>query len=187
MDNLFRIIITSGLLGILISTIANLIISIKTLRSQRKLESDKAYYSFLKEKLDLLKNARSSIKYARDFTPLYEALRNPVKNAEEFLVEAKTEYLHDVDTYKAIRCCFSNNDREKLDKLIKNIESLELKRLNCILANWDREKTKEKVPPGIIQPPLKQEFELIKKFEKALDEAIDKELISTANRLSKPL
>ncbi len=124
MNDWFTILITSGVIGILISSLINLFISLKTIRSQRDITSFKAYVDFLKEKVDLLRNLRSTVARLRssnlvDVLVIYN--HGDKDKASSWLEEEKRKFVEEADAYKEIRYCFAKPRREKLDRLLKQI------------------------------------------------------------------
>jgi len=55
---IIEIMVTSGLLGVLMTTTANLVISYRSLHGQKEIETHKAFVSFTRERFDLLNSNR---------------------------------------------------------------------------------------------------------------------------------
>ena len=186
MAGLFEIIVASGLISIFISTLANCILTTKTLNAQKNLENQKSSLTFLKEKVDILRNTRASF---RDHTSgkigvaiegIYE--KDPNK-ALKFFVDQIPEYSLTVESYKSIRYCFSNNLRETLDDLINHLERLDPETKTFFENYLGDEKNIEKINSELNKLVIR-EYTLLVEFEKTLLNAIDEELISAAEKLS---
>ena len=173
MENIFEIVLTTGLIGIFISTIVNLYISFRNLKAQKDLETHKVSLSFIEEKLKLLRDLRSKVTGLTDMKPVYQALTGKnSKKGYEYLGYERTKYLQNADSYKEIRFCFPSDIREKIDKRIEQFNSLDDKVGIYLLNSLNKKTMKGKIPKDI-HASLKLEFEQMWTYGRELIKAID--------------
>jgi hypothetical protein len=191
MNDWFIILITSGIVGILITSLINLFIAFKMIRSQRGTTQFKAHVDFLKEKSDLLRNLRSTvIGFSSSQTLLDLDLLKILKdhNTAEALIRLKDErgkFDKKVAAYKEIRYCFAKHQREKLDELLKEIRFTDS--LFSPFFTFGPGKSSSLSEERQMEIGLKLGERLVKlmsEFEEYLIQSIDDELISAADRLS---
>jgi len=184
MNGWFTILIGSGLLGILITTFANCIISLKTLHAQQRLQTHKAALDFIKEKIDELRKTRSSLSDRTPIKPLVEAIKSPdSKKLIQYLRKEVSDYYSEASSYKDIRIYFSSENRKKLDDWIKRIASLNSQVGNYLFDSFDDKKNAEKVPKPILKKFVAM-GQSMSEFKNFFLDAVDNELESAADKLS---
>lgn len=145
MGDWFTILIGSSLLGILITTFTNCIISLKTLHAQQRLQTHKAALDFLKEKIDELRKTRSSLSERTPIKPLVEAIKSQDSmKLIGYLRKEVSDYYNEASSYKDIRIYFSSENRKKLDDWIKRIASFNTEVGEYLLDNVKEKRMAEK-------------------------------------------
>lgn len=160
-------------------------ISLKTLHAQQILQTHKAALDFLKEKIDGLRKTRSGLSERAPIKPLVDAIKSPgSKKLIRYLRKEVSDYYGQASSYKDIRIHFSSENRKKLDDLIKRIASLNTEVGEYLLDNVKEKRMAEKV-----QKPILKKFvamgELMLEFSTFFLDAVDNELVSAADKLSK--
>lgn len=180
----FTILLGSGLLGIIITTFANCIISLKTLHAQQRLQTHKAALDFFKEKIDELRKTRCSLSERTPIEPLVEAVKSPdSKKLIRYLRKEVSDYYNETSSYKDIRIYFSSENRKKLDDWIKRIASFNTEVGEYLLDNVKEKRMAEKVPDHILKMFVAM-GESMSEFRTFFLDAVDNELASAADKLS---
>ncbi|MFQ6035054.1 MAG: hypothetical protein ACE5NM_04290 [Sedimentisphaerales bacterium] len=184
MGDWFTILIGSSLLGILITTFTNCIISLKTLHAQQRLQTHKAALDFLKEKIDELRKTRSSLSERTPIKPLVEAIKSQDSmKLIGYLRKEVSDYYNEASSYKDIRIYFSSENRKKLDDWIKRIASFNTEVGEYLLDNVKEMRMAEKVPDQILKKFVAM-GESMSEFRTFFLDAVDNELASAADKLS---
>lgn len=184
---LLNIFIASGLLGIFITSITNLYISYKSLSLQTKVEEYKVSLEFHKEKLDILREIRPTVAYTSLEDPrlIAEKIKNKkdVKALGEYLIKWKEEYDSARKTYEKFAYLFSKDKREKLNSLNNEVKAKQ-NQLSRYFFNQEKKDLDD--PQKSSEALLETLYAVISmgNFQSSLIDAIDEEIISTADKLS---
>ena len=179
---IYELLVASGLLGILISTSANLIVSIKSLRHQTSLEAYKVSLSFLKEKFDILKKARQIFSETISLESAWDAIRsNDHQAAIEHLKNNKSRYFNIKAKYDEVKIFFDDKTRQSLENFSNNTSHIDAEGAKMLISSLDA-----KVPTATpdLWEKVTRHNEMIIDFEKEFKTAIENELISVSKKLS---
>jgi len=116
-----------GLIGIFVTSIFNLIISIKTLKSSKKLEIQKSLISFTIDKINILRETRSKLKSLVDISDLfhYQITKEKFPSLMINYKKNKKTFYDNIEKYKEIKFCIPKNKRIKLEKKERKISNLD--------------------------------------------------------------
>jgi len=179
---IYDLLVASGLLGILISTTANLIVSIKSLQHQRSIEGYKVSLSFLKEKFDILKDSREIFSETISLDSAWQAIKNDDnKAAIEHFKNNKNRYFRIKAKYDEIKIFFDEKTRQSLENLNKDIDLIDTEGAKILINHLD--KKIQKVTPDFINK-ITRYNEMIIDFEREFKHCIEKELITMSEKLS---
>ncbi len=185
MNDLMTILLGSGLVGIFITTLGNLLISLKNLHAQQKLQTQKVALDFLKDKIEELRKTRTTLSKPVSSKPYYEAIKsNDIKKLTQCVKKDISDYHEEMRAYKDIRFYFPPKNRKALDAYIRKIDLLE-NQIGLYLANNIESAEKDdKVPPAVLNT-FGDMGKLILSFNHIFLSALDDELTSAADKLLK--
>ena len=204
MDKLFKILLVSGVIGILISSLTNLFISLRGLREQRRAQNFSARLDFFRTKLTSLTSLRDALYEHKSVRRIHDIINflASAKDEEEKKVMAaewldfeRSNHTVRVDLYRKNRYLFSQAKRTSLDATIEKIEVPEM--MSDLWIVWEcskseptqrTEKTTGLSPERMMEIGLKilsHRFDLIHQFEGDLLLATENELDAAANVLSR--
>jgi hypothetical protein len=193
MNDTMKFLLTSSIVGILLTSIINLIISIKSLKHQKEVESYKASISFLNGKLNSLMKIKPLIS---EFTSM-EDLYNSVKESDEskssesafkWLMNNRNAYLKQREVFKKIKSYLPPKSRILLETCAKEIDDIESKQGEYITLNMN--KFQSHTPIGEneelsdFKKTMMKNMSLSDEFKRILNEAVDTEMERISDILS---
>jgi len=207
MDGVFKIFLASGVAGILISSLINLLISLRGFREQRRTQNITATLDFFRTKLASLIKLRDSLDDYKSVLKIH-AITNVFASAAdnkerkikagEWLDSERGKHSARANLYYKNRYLFSNTNRISLDAKLKAIEFPETISDLWIAKECTKSETCENDVEikGRLSPERQEEigikiltyrFDLIESFESDLLLALEHELISATDILSQDL
>lgn len=135
MDELFKILVASGVVGILISSLTNLFISLRGFEEQRRARDFSARLEFFRTKLTSLVSLRDTLYEHKSVHKVHDVVNflSSAKDDEErkakavqWLDSERSNHTGRVNLYRKNKYLFSEANRRSLDTKIEKIEFPEM-------------------------------------------------------------
>jgi hypothetical protein len=193
MEGIYKTLIASGIIGVLISSLINLIVSLRGFKEQRDVKMLSAKFDFLRDKMVALRQIREELIDLKS-TESKEIILNIIfetddekerhKRAGKWMTKEFNKHKYRKNLFRKNSFFFTKEERKSLEEVLRNIGFPEEITEMWMVANpQGNEKLSKEKQLEIGLKLLGHRFDLIHTFEETLLEYIDKELCEASDIL----
>jgi hypothetical protein len=193
MEGIYKTLIASGIIGVLISSLINLIVSLRGFKEQRDVKMLSAKFDFLRDKMVALRQIRGELIALKSTEPK-EIILNIIsetddekerhKRAGKWMTKEFNRHKYRKDLFRKNNFFFTKEERKSLEEVLRNIRfPEEITEMWMVVNPQGNEKLSKEKQLEIGLKLLGHRFDLIHTYEETLLEYIDKELCEASDIL----